>query len=368
MIDGLSLRNFKCFGSVDVPFGPLTVVTGLNGAGKSSLLQGLLLGREAAMSADRDVVSLNGPYGLALGDALDVLNRRAVEQVIAITVTEAGTAYPYRFAIPDERKLHLDVTSRSPRRPVALTGSGAAFTYLAAERLGPRDQLAVASEEMGKVGVGVRGEYTAHALATRETRLVSDSLLHPRTADHGVRTLRTQVEEWTADIVRRLRITATWPAGMNASLLRFAEPDAIGAEEVRPTNMGFGVSYALPVIVAGLLAEPGAVLMVENPEAHLHPRGQSQMGRFLGRVSGAGVQVIVETHSDHVINGVRMATAVDRSVRPEDVLILFAGDDADYQFHRITVSGRGSLSDWPPGFFDQLESDLGGLSRVRRGT
>ena len=366
MIEEVQLKNFKCFSSAVLPLGPLTVITGLNGTGKSSLLQGLLICREAALRTDQDVVPLNGPYGLALGDAFDVLHRRAVEQSIEITVTESGEQYRYRFDVLDERRLHLDVARRPGTQPPRLTGRGTDFTYLGAERRGPRDQLAVTSDETARVGVGVQGEYTAHALATRETKRVADGLLHPRTVDHGVLTLRTQVEEWTADIVRRLRINAAWPAGLNASLLRFAEPDSLGAEDVRPTNMGFGVSYALPVIVAGLLADAGAVLMVENPEAHLHPRGQSRIGQFLGRVAGAGVQVVIETHSDHVLNGIRIAAVVDQVIDPESVMILFAGDDGEPGFRPITLSARGALSEWPPGFFDQIESDLGGLSRARR--
>lgn len=60
--------------------------------------------------------------------------------------------------------------------------------------------------------------------------------------------------------------------------------------------MGFGLSYALPIVVGGLVAAKDGLLIVENPEAHLHPQGQSNMGQFLAWLAGKGVQVIVETH------------------------------------------------------------------------
>lgn len=362
MIEEILLRNFKCFAEASVPLRRLTAITGVNGSGKSTVLQSLLIVREAA---SRVVVPLNGPYGMALGEALDVLHAGATAQVIEIGVMDSGKIHSYRFDVSDERRLHLTVASRPPDPPPTLIQPGAGFTYLMAERLGPRDQLAVTSEEVGQVGVGVQGEFTAQALATYETKTVAERLRHPRTDQHKVVTLRTQVEEWTADIVRRLRITARWPPGLTASLLRFEEPNSFGADEVRPTNMGFGVSYALPVIVAGLLADPGALLIVENPEAHLHPRGQSLIGRFLGRVAGNGVQVIVETHSDHVINGLRAAAAIDETISPSDVMILFFGDRG-VELERITVTPQGSLSQWPAGFFDQMDVDLGRLGRVRR--
>src|SRR4029079_13492459 len=83
----------------------------------------------------------------------------------------------------------------------------------------------------------------------------------------------------------------------------------VTTEWLRPTNIGFGVTYALPIIVAGLLAAPGSLFLVENPEAHLHPAGQSRIGRFLATLAAAGVQVIAETHTDPARNGVRLAAA-----------------------------------------------------------
>jgi predicted ATPase len=60
-------------------------------------------------------------------------------------------------------------------------------------------------------------------------------------------------------------------------------------------------------VVACLAASPGSLLLLENPEAHLHPRGQTAMAELIARTAAAGAQVIVETHSDHVLNGVRLA-------------------------------------------------------------
>ena len=88
----------------------------------------------------------------------------------------------------------------------------------------------------------------------------------------------------------------------------------------RPTNVGFGLGYALPIVVACLIAKPGALLLLENPEAHVHPQGQSAMARLSCAAASAGAQVIVETHSDHILNGVRLM--VKRGQIPADDVIL----------------------------------------------
>jgi predicted ATPase len=107
-------------------------------------------------------------------------------------------------------------------------------------------------------------------------------------------------------------------------------------------------------------------LIVENPEAHLHPAGQSRLGRFLARIAGSGSQVVIETHSDHVINGVRLAVADDRVINADDAFVHFFTGGADGTAIQIELTAHGGLTAWPPGFFDQIERDLGELSRAKR--
>lgn len=365
MIEALGVRGFKRLVAVDLNFQPLTVLTGLNGTGKSTAIQALLLARQAAEDPFAKIVQLNGVYGLALGEAMDVLHPAATSPQIEIAIREEGATYDYSFAVPDGRALNLLVKRMPEGAPPTLTGLGMAFSYLNAERLGPRDQLDVTAQEPTRIGIGVCGEFTAQALALYETQEVREPLRHPNTREHGVVTLRTQVESWASEIIRPVRITAQWPAGITASLIRFQEPGLL-TDQIRPTNMGFGFSYALPIIVAGLLLPVGGILLVENPEAHLHPAGQSRLGRFLARVAGSGGQVIVETHSDHVLNGIRLGVADDHALTPDHTILHFFGEGGSGQPVEISLNPRGGLSTWPAGFFDQIEQDLGELSRAKR--
>ncbi|MEU5833291.1 DUF3696 domain-containing protein [Streptomyces diacarni] len=373
MITSVGIRHFKCFEEADFELRPLTVLTGLNGAGKSSLIQALLLARQAATSPTPTAVQLNGPYGLALGEAQELLHPTAPSPQIEIAVEAHTRESPgggsYLFEIPGERALHLKLNDSPTPHPAGLALPGSGFTYLCAERLGPRDLLSVSAEPPEDIGVGVRGQHTAQVLALREKRLVTNrlSVREPlRYPGTSVPLVRSQAEAWASHIIRPLLISAQWAPGIAASTLRFQEPGeraGIYGEEIRPANTGFGVSYALPVIVAGLLTEPGDMLIVENPEAHLHPAGQSRLGRFLARVAGSGVQVIVETHSDHVLNGVRLAVAEDSTLAATDALVHYFDREGSVP---LALTARGEVTDWPQGFFDQIEDDLGRLARARR--
>jgi predicted ATPase len=363
VINELTVRNFKKFAQLSVRVAPLTVLTGLNGSGKSTLLQSLLLVRQLGERPGATVVELNGIHGLALGEALDVLNIDADSAEIDVTICSSNSdQHLFRFPVPDGRSLNLKVAAPDQPVPEELMGIGTEFTYLSAERLGPRDVFPVSAVDVTRVGIGEQGQFLAQVLAQHENDQVPEALRHPGTERDGIITVRGQVEMWASDIIRPLQITATWPAGLSVSIIRYREPGLL-SDAIRPPNMGFGVSYALPIIVAGLLTRPGALLIVENPEAHLHPAGQSRIGRLLGRIAGSGAQVIVETHSDHVINGIRLAAAEDLTVAPDAVVVHYFGADDPIT---IGITEKGGLTEWPPGFFDQLDDDLGRLARAKQ--
>jgi predicted ATPase len=131
----------------------------------------------------------------------------------------------------------------------------------------------------------------------------------------------------------------------------------------RPQDVGFGLTHVLPILTAALAANSANVLLIENPEAHLHPAGQSLMGQFLARVASAGVQVLLETHSDHVLNGVRRAVR-DSMLAPHDVAIHFfqerdrAAANGSSQVVSPQIDSQGNIDHWPEGFFDQLDKDM----------
>ncbi|MCK9928063.1 DUF3696 domain-containing protein [Frankia sp. Mgl5] len=359
MLEQLGIENFKAFSRMTIDLRPLTVLTGLNSAGKSTIIQALLLA-DLAENGDGPSVPLNGPHGLALGEAADVLHSGATDEMITVTRRSGDSEARLVLRVPDDRSVHLfrQVLDGPPDGRVPLD------TYLCAERLGPRDLLDVTASAEGRLRVGHQGQFAAHVLAQHERNPVAGVLLHPTTQDRDAITIGGQAGRWLSAMTRPISVEATWLPNTNAAMVRFREPGDLLSSALRPANVGFGISYALPVCVAGLTARAGHLFIVENPEAHLHPAGQSEMGRFLVRLAGAGVQTLVETHSDHVVNGIRLALAEGDILSAEDAVIHYFGAGANSV---IEVLGGGRLSDWPPGFFDQGEIDLAKLARLRGG-
>jgi predicted ATPase len=141
------------------------------------------------------------------------------------------------------------------------------------------------------------------------------------------------------------------------------------SRKFRPTNVGFGVTYALPIITACLAAKPGDLIIIESPEAHLHPRGQTKLAELLARAAKGGVQVVVESHSDHILNGLRLCV-YNQILKPEEAQILyFRWDNTSDQFgttvQEIAMDSHGRIAEWPEGFFDEFDRSLEALLRPR---
>ena len=372
MITKIRLEDFKRFRTLNLRTANLTVLTGANGAGKTSVLHAILLARQIARHPQRSHVELSGVDSLELGAAEDVIHRDSETGLATIEVSSTeGKSWTWSFRAPENREaLNATVVERAVGYRGVVAGVPPQFTYLSAERLGPRDVLGASAVDVGELGVGPRGEFVAQVLAAFERSHVREGRYAPDSADEAYRSLRHQTERWMGRIVRPTQIDVVWFPNTSVTRLRFRTPDPQGlAEWTRAPNAGFGVSYALPVIVAALRAEVGGVLLVENPEAHLHPAGQSAIGAFLAQVAADGVQTFVETHSDHVLNGIRVAVAQGTAaLTPEQALIHFfrSEDQPGKEVELIGLRETGQLDAWPAGFFDQTQIDLAALAARRR--
>ena len=372
MIVEIHLTNFKRFRKLSLKTGALTVLTGANGAGKTSVLHALLLARQIARQPGRSHVELNGIDTLELGSAEDIIHSEASEDVAVVEVHDSHDPigrWSFRAAgNGDGRTLNAVVVERSDDYSQALAGDAPRFSYLCAERLGPRDVLEASAADVAELDVGPRGEFVAQVLASCERFRVRGGRIEGSSAETRVDDLLHQAESWMTRIVRPIQIDAEWFPNTSVTRLRFRAP-GVRSEWTRAPNAGFGISYTLPIVVAALRAETGGLLLVENPEAHLHPAGQSMIGGFLARVAADGVQVLLETHSDHVLNGIRVAVAEGEAALDPDqtVVNFFRADDEGGPVHQVIKLDRtGQLSAWPVGFFDQTQVDLAALASTRR--
>lgn len=356
MIKSLALKNFKAFGEAHFEFAPLTVLAGVNGGGKSTVIQALLVANRI-LQAGRGLVSLNDDDGLSLGTTTDLLFRGADSQTVELLVNE-GESRAWRAdagEFPDATFLQFDAGHQD------LAHSRSALSelvYLSAGRFGPRMSQEVSTSVDDGVHLGYDGRYLASVLATSARNVVDKQR---RLDDAPSILLANQVEAWLSSFFGPIQLDAQIVPRTDIATLLIRD-GSLEAEWTLPTNTGFGITYLLPVIVAALLVPSGGVLIVDSPEAHLHPAAQSRAGRFLARMASAGVQIVVETHSDHVLNGMRLEIS-EGGLSSSDAVFHFV-DRTDRSV--IRASNSGGLSAWPPGFFDQTQVDLAALTRNRR--
>jgi predicted ATPase len=132
-------------------------------------------------------------------------------------------------------------------------------------------------------------------------------------------------------------------------------------------DSGFGYSQVLPIIIRGLLAAPGDTLIVEQPELHLHPALQIRLASFFVALARAGRQVILETHSEHLVNAVRVASAEDASGEIARLTAIYFIDAMQHppHVHEMSIAADGTVPDWPQGFFGEALSLAGRLLRAQ---
>ncbi len=133
------------------------------------------------------------------------------------------------------------------------------------------------------------------------------------------------------------------------------------------TQVGVGVSQVLPILVSGLLAEPDTTLIYEQPELHLHPKVQTRLADFFLSMTQLGKQCLVETHSEHIINRIRLRIAEGSVGSPwhEAAKVYFVENKNDSStFSEVKIDECGSILVWPEGFFDERQQETERILRA----
>jgi hypothetical protein len=217
-------------------------------------------------------------------------------------------------------------------------------------------------------GVGYRGEYTAecyilqHNLETlprifgNNTAVLADydskiterlrDLAEGKTIDKG--TIRMSLYEWVNYIGLADDVSTD-----NKGELIIKQGNGQWSSL---KNVGVGVSQALPIILQCIVAPPDSTIIIEQPELHLHPKMQSRLADFFLAMSLLGKQIIIETHSEYIIDKLRLRIVQASSAAPinDKVAIYFAEKKDGYsEFRRIHINEYSVMSDWPEGFFEE---------------
>lgn len=368
MIKKIDASNFKCFEHISLELSNLNLFSGINSMGKSTVVQMLLLLRQSyEQNALEKGIYLNGKY-TNLGVGKDILYTDAKENKINISIKDVQNClhaeYDYNGAADFLRLANAIKTNAIQN--MSLFGNG--FNYIAADRLGPQSSYEKSYYEVWEnEQVGNHGEYAVHYLQTHELQDVeNESVLYD--GEESIRLLK-QVECWMGEITPGVSLRMEDYGHSNRIGLTVHQEGNVGADYFTAQNVGFGISYVLPVVLSLLKARKGELLILENPEAHLHPRGQRKMGELISKAAQGGVQIIVETHSDHILNGIRLC-AKNRRINPELVRLYYftrkkmvtgSEDKIVPIIENPILNMDGRLSFWPDGFFDEWDRAIDDL-------
>ena len=369
------IKNFKCFEEQEVNFKNLTILAGANGSGKSTVIQVLLLFLQSSKKHNLGELLLNGYY-IEAGTAGNILYENAKEDYISFELffdNGKNLSYKYNIKNRDSRILELEykknidsedevlvkkASSEIVKRTTGLLEDFLQLDFISADRYGPKLVYKTNNEDDS---IGKYGEFVPYIIDQYKLDILENKKVYFN-SDIANSSLITEINNWLGYILDGVRIDTEVINNVNISMLKMTNYPQTILDYKSPTHMPYGASYVLPIILGCLLhSESGyKKVIIENPEAHLHPSAQSKLGKFLAKMAYAGVQIIIETHSDHIINGIRIAIK-NKEISNNDVIFnsFSKGEELGENFvEEISIDENGRLNKWPEGFFDQYEKDM----------
>ena len=353
MLNEIIFRNFKCFEESSVVLSNLTVLTGLNGMGKSTVMQGLLSLRQSyEYNGLRDGLHLHGNY-VDLGYGKDIMYEKSTDDsIIGITIYDEIGEYEYNFVYEPESNVLKNVGLIQSEKIGDILSTNQ-FIFLSANRIIPEVRYRLGNNsEVDKRNFDKNGEYALQYIDMHG----NDTFFSDEKSS-----LNLEINKWLQEITPGASPVVTINQDMSYSGLRFQFRE--GSYKTMPykaINVGFGLTYVLPVIVCLLTARKGDYILIENPEAHIHPRGQRKIGELISLAASRGAQIIIETHSDHIMNGIRSCVK-RRSIHPDSVsFVYFYQDLENYEHLHVypQLDEYGKFDYWPEGFFDEWDDAL----------
>lgn len=397
VMDRVFFENVRCFSSrQEAALAPLTILVGENSSGKSTFLAMVRLAWDV-VSACRTPDFNEEPFLLGAYDQLSFLGSESEEPVVigAELFLESGDVarvtgrFEARRGQPALSELLLDLP---PYRVSALFEREDWITGLTVE--GPSVRI----DSGALLHRGVRGLSLALQVVVRDREVlhrleeslsdVQERLRERPYAFAPIRTrpLRTydpiqglenpegshiptilassllsEPEEWRelADALAEFGRSSGLFSQVEVRRLGSSPSDPfqirvhVGGKAINLVDVGYGVSQIIPIVVDSLRGHRGGTFLLQQPEVHLHPRAQAELGSFLGALAKQqDKRFVVETHSDHLVDRIRMDVRDGKNgLRPDDVsLLYFDRSSGEARIHQLELDARGNLVNVPIGY------------------
>lgn len=345
MLSKFSISAFKSIASADILLNKLNLFSGPNSSGKSSAIQALLTGADnISMSNEPRMLNAKHLPALAFNE---VRNYIVNAKEYSISLSEAGSDVSLTFKAADDTYIKT-IVEQTGKPSESLYGKlSTNVLYLSAMR--NADFTSPKINPYSQNALGLRGEYVIDFYQNHRQDLLPESLVYYR----GSKTLSGQVDYWLEKLTGYKLFVETDGSEYK---VRYVTDNG---KAIYPYNVGTGVSFIAEVLIVCLASSIGGLVIIENPEIHLHPSAQADMLDFLTLVAKAGVQIIIESHSDHFFNGIRRNIHMG-FLSHDDVSIYNFVKNANgiTDAHAIELNSRGGLVNYTPGMFDQFDKDL----------
>lgn len=333
MIQQISINNFRGIVSENLELKPLTLLTGLNSTGKSTCFQAIL----AALyyNNGKNASILLSSYDLSFATNR---NRNVNAKDINIVVKSDNKKHFNTQINHDE----IAISERSDE--IDLEDS---IYYLSANRLAYNLDMEAVSP---KFKVGIQGEYIFGTFESEKSNQLDASLIKDKESE----TLSAQLNWWLSYILGIKFEMQTERVTSNRVKVIYKSDDL---PNLSPQQLGVGVSYLAKILIMCLRAKKGDSLMLENPEIHLHPAAQSRLGEFFVFISNAGIQLLLETHCENLINKIQYEVYKNH-IKNTDAILYYKGGITD-PFQRLDFMGNGKFNiEFPEGFFDATLDEM----------
>lgn len=388
MITSIRLKNLKALRDTDeCQVGKVTLLTGINGRGKSSFIQSLLLlsqsmrknggspklleptGDWCKLGYFEDVLSAhaNGPLSIELttdsktensfifrygksheskfcGDAVSI--KVDGEETISVNVGApggvTGDSSTYKEIVIHESRNYSNTKVRNTYEDIAFLKHLQNLYFVSADRFSAKDSEALVKAER-EFYLGEQGQFVLNVLS------------------HCISEQRADLEKAMNEILDGATLKIEMDPTNNRVYL-YLDSESHG-KKYKPINVGYGYSYIISTLLSAILVPKDGILIVENPEAHLHPQAQARLIKYLVRVANEkNVQCFIETHSDHIVNGLLIAIK-DKQLDVADTQILYFDRKSEDNHSHIEVSNLeltsyGRVRRPPKGFCDQYGIDM----------
>ncbi|MBR6124767.1 DUF3696 domain-containing protein [Candidatus Saccharibacteria bacterium] len=372
MISFYGVKNFKSLMSVGIKTTNLNVFMGLNSMGKSSVIQSMLALRQSfiqmpfsGLESINDKASektirmvpqlfLKGEL-VSLGLSKDVFCHNTGDKTIEFSIGEGDKGIlKFEYKYDNESSLSLEGGLVNSLKIASFPSLFQKVRYLSANHIGPQtvyERQSAGVERFNELGNG--GEYAPFYLAEHGSEILENEFLFHEKAKSN--NLSHILNAWLSEISPGTRLFAEKIPGFDLIKMAFQfERNKDLSDPHLPVNVGFGLSYVMPLILSVLISKPNDILIIENPESHLHPRGQAKMGRLLALAAKSGVQIFCETHSDHILNGMRVAVKEGELDKNKMCVYYFEkNENSNTKITPIPIDENGELELYPEGLLDE---------------